>query len=140
MRVSDILRSKGNEVVTLPPTATIEQLLTTLADHGIGAVVILDDDGSLVGIVSERDVVRAARGHLEREAPLSSIMTTQVFTCTADDEVENLAREMTERRIRHLPVVDDDGLAAIVSIGDMVKARLSELQSERDQLSDYIQQ
>lgn len=140
MRVSDILRFKGHDVVTLPPTATVQTLLDTLAEHNIGAAVVVDEDRDVVGIVSERDVVRAARDELTWEAPISTIMTTKVITCTEEEEVEHLARTMTERRIRHLPVVDEDGLVAIVSIGDMVRARLADLEAERDHLTDYIKQ
>lgn len=140
MRVSDILRFKGHDVVTLPPTATVQTLLDTLAEHNIGAAVVVDGDRDVVGIVSERDVVRAARDELTWEAPISTIMTTKVITCTEEEEVEHLARTMTERRIRHLPVVDEDGLVAIVSIGDMVRARLADLEAERDHLTDYIKQ
>ncbi len=140
MRVSDILRFKGHDVVTLPPTATVQTLLDTLAEHNIGAAVVVDEDRDVVGIVSERDVVRAARDELTWEAPISTIMTTRVITCTEEEEVEHLARTMTERRIRHLPVVDEDGLVAIVSIGDMVRARLADLEAERDHLTDYIKQ
>lgn len=140
MRVSDILRFKGHDVVTLPPTATVQTLLDTLAEHNIGAAVVVDGDRDVVGIVSERDVVRAARDELTWEAPISTIMTTRVITCTEEEEVEHLARTMTERRIRHLPVVDEDGLVAIVSIGDMVRARLADLEAERDHLTDYIKQ
>ena len=111
-----------------------------LAEHRIGAVVVSADD-SIAGIVSERDVVRRlgddAAGLLDR--PVSAIMTADVVTCTPQTAVEDLARTMTERRIRHVPVVDDDGaLVGIVSIGDVVKSRISELESERDDLVGYI--
>ena len=140
MLIVTMLRSKGEFVVTVPPTATVRELLGVLAEHRIGAVVVSADD-SIAGIVSERDVVRRlgddAAGLLDR--PVSAIMTADVVTCTPQTAVEDLARTMTERRIRHVPVVDDDGaLVGIVSIGDVVKSRISELESERDDLVGYI--
>ncbi|MDQ2757230.1 MAG: CBS domain-containing protein [Actinomycetota bacterium] len=142
MKISDVLRSKGDGVVTIRPDDSVAHLLAVLDDHGIGAVVVSDDGRQVGGIVSERDVVR----HLHRigadvlKGPVSAIMTSEVTTCEADDDVEALARTMTERRIRHLPVVVDGHLLAIVSIGDVVKMRIDALQSERDQLVGYIQQ
>ncbi len=140
MLIVTVLRSKGEFVATIPPTATVRELLGVLAEHRIGAVVVSADD-SIAGIVSERDVVRRlgddAAGLLDR--PVSAIMTADVVTCTPQTAVEDLARTMTERRIRHVPVVDDDGaLVGIVSIGDVVKSRISELESERDDLVGYI--
>ena len=141
MKISDVLRSKGSEVITVKPDETVLTLLDLLSEHGIGAVVVSVDGTSVDGIVSERDVVRhlhtAGTGILE--APVSQIMTSDVTTGRAEDNIADLAGTMTELRVRHVPIVDADGkLAAIVSIGDIVKHRLSELQSERDQLRDYI--
>ena len=116
---------------------------TWLNEHRIGAVVVSDDPdgGTVAGIVSERDVVRALRtadaGFLS--TPVGRIMTVDVHTCTPDDDVETVAREVTERRVRHVPVTVDGRLAGIVSIGDIVKGRIDALQAERDQLTDYIQ-
>lgn len=143
MRIYEVIRRKGNEVVTIRPDATVDELLEILAGRGIGAVVVSEDDGvTLVGIVSERDVVRHlyedGTGILAR--PVSSIMTSGVLTCSPDDDLEALARQMTEGRFRHVPVVVDGQLEAIVSIGDIVKHRIDELQQERDQLFGYIQQ
>ncbi len=142
MRISDVVRRKGDEVVTVRPDDTVERLLALLEEHGIGALVVSEDGQAVVGIVSERDVVR----HLHRDgaavllAPVSSIMTADVKTCEPDVAIEDLARTMTDLRIRHVPVVVDGKLHAIVSIGDIVKHRIDELQSERDQLVGYIQQ
>lgn len=142
MRISDVLRRKGDKVVTIRRDATVAELLDLLVDHRIGAVVVSDQDGRVDGIVSERDVIR----HLRRAAvpPLDekvgAIMTTEVTVCGPDDDTESLARTMTDRRVRHLPVVVDGRLAGIVSIGDIVKQRLDELQDERDQLVGYVQQ
>ncbi len=140
MKISDIVRRKGDSVVTIGSTATVAQLLALLAEHRIGAVVVSDDGESVHGIVSERDIVR----HLHRdgaamiEGPVSAIMTSDVHTCRPDAEVSELEATMTERRIRHVPVVQDGKLQAIVSIGDVVKNRIDDLQAERDQLRDYI--
>ena len=141
MKVSDVLRSKGSEVITIKPDETISGLLALLAEHRIGAVVVSTDGSSVEGIVSERDIVRHlhSSGTSVLEATVSQIMTSEVTTGTADDNIADLAGTMTEQRVRHVPIVDREGkLAAIVSIGDIVKHRLSELQSERDQLRDYI--
>ncbi|WP_295694167.1 CBS domain-containing protein [Lapillicoccus sp.] len=142
MKISDVLRSKGEGVVTIRPADTVHRLLEVLAEHRIGALVVSEDGSSVAGIVSERDVVR----HLHRsgvgilDGPVSFIMTTQVTTADIDDELETLARTMTDKRIRHLPVTLNGRLHAIVSIGDVVKMRIDSLQSERDQLVGYIQQ
>ncbi len=137
-----MVRRKGDLVVTVRPDETVERLLALLEEHRIGALVVSEDGETVVGIVSERDVVR----HLHKDgaavllAPISQIMTADVRTCDLDVPIEELARTMTDARIRHVPVVVDGKLRAIVSIGDIVKHRIDELQSERDQLVGYIQQ
>jgi CBS domain-containing protein len=142
MRISNVIRRKGDKVVTVRSDETVERLLEILEQHHIGAVVVSDDGSAVSGIVSERDVVR----HLHADGagvlgePVSTIMTSDVQTCTPDDGIEDLARVMTERRFRHVPVVVDGSLVAIVSIGDIVKWRMDELQAERDHLVGYIQQ
>ena len=142
MRISDVVRRKGDKVVTVRPDETVERLLALLEEHRIGALVVSEDGTTVSGIVSERDVVR----HLHRDgaavllAPISTIMTSDVQTCGPEMGIEELARTMTEMRIRHVPVVVDGRLSAIVSIGDIVKHRIDELQAERDQLVGYIQQ
>lgn len=141
MKISDVLRSKGSEVITIRPDDTVSRLLALLAEHRIGAVVVSTDGSSVDGIVSERDIVRHlhSSGTSVLDAPVSQIMTSDVTTGSANDNIADLAATMTEMRVRHVPIVDADGrLTAIVSIGDIVKHRLSELQSERDQLRDYI--
>lgn len=136
------MKHKGSGVVTVRPDATVAELVDLLTENRIGAVVVSDDGSAVDGIVSERDIVIHLRsvGASVLDAPVSSIMTVEVHTCGLDDNLENLAAMMTERRIRHIPVVADGGLQAIVSIGDVVKSRIDSLQSERDQLRDYIQQ
>lgn len=140
MLIVTMLRSKGDFVATVQPTATVRELLATLAEHRIGAVVV-SVAGGIDGIVSERDVVRhlSAAGGALLDRPVSSIMTAEVVTCRPDAAIDDLMRTMTDRRIRHVPVVDDDGaLVGIVSIGDIVKHRIAELESERDDLVGYI--
>ena len=141
MRILDVLRSKGSEVVTVAPGETVARLLALLDEHGIGAMVVSTDGRSVQGIVSERDVVR----HLHSDGPallettVGEIMTSDVHTCAPDVAIDDLMRLMTDQRVRHVPVVQDDALVGIVSIGDVVKHRIDELTSERDQLSAYIQ-
>jgi CBS domain-containing protein len=140
MRISDVLRVKGGQVVTVAPDADVRQLLTVLAEHRIGAVVVSRDGTSVDGIVSERDIVRAlaSRGSDVLSELVTAIYTPDVHTVTVDTRLEELMRIMTEHRIRHLPVVLDGRLHGIVSIGDVVKNRIDELESERAALTDYI--
>jgi len=142
MRISDVIRRKGDLVVTVRSDATVQQLLEILEEHKIGALVVSDDDETVTGIVSERDVARHLRstGAGLLDQTVATIMTSDVQTCTPEDLIEDLARTMTDRRIRHVPVVADGHLVAIVSIGDIVKWRIDELQTERDHLVHYIQQ
>ena len=140
MLIATVLRSKGDFVATVVPSANVQELLDTLAEHRIGAVVVSSGAG-IAGIVSERDVVRHLRtdGAALLRQPVARIMTTDVVTCRRETPVEELMATMTERRIRHVPVVNDHGvLVGIVSIGDLVKSRMSELEGERDDLIGYI--
>jgi CBS domain-containing protein len=140
MRISDVLRVKGAQVITIPPDTTVRRLLAVLAEHRIGAVVVSRDGTSVDGIVSERDIVRALaeRGIVVMSEPVTAIYTAEVHTVTPSTELEEVARMMTEHRIRHAPVTVDGGLRGIVSIGDVVKSRIGELESERAALTDYI--
>jgi CBS domain-containing protein len=140
MHVSDLLRAKGNDVVTVSPEDDVRTLLAVLAEHHIGATVVASGDGSIAGIVSERDVVRALarQGASILSDAVSSIMTSDVKTCQPETGLEELSRVMTEGRFRHVPVVVDGRLVGIVSIGDVVKSRITELEVERDSLSTYI--
>jgi CBS domain-containing protein len=135
-----ILQRKGREVSTIPPDATVRAAAEALAAANLGALVVSPDGTSLVGIVSERDIVRqlAVEGPPLLDQPVSSIMQAEVQTCAGSDHVDQLMELMTEHRIRHLPVVEDDALAGIISIGDVVKTRVDELVTEKDQLVDYI--
>lgn len=141
MRVSDVLSSKGStEIFTISPQATIYELLDILAERNIGALVVSEDGTTMLGIVSERDIVRKLR-EVEgaRSATVESIMTTDVRRCRPDDAFASLMATMTEHRVRHVPVVDDDDhLVGVLSIGDAVKHRMEQLEFERDQLSSYV--
>jgi CBS domain-containing protein len=140
MRISDVLRGKGTQVVTVTPDMKVRRLLAVLAEHGIGAVVVSRDGTSVDGIASERDIVRALakRGAAVMSEEVTAIYTAQVHTVTPETSLEDVMRMMTERRIRHAPVVVDGGLRGIVSIGDVVKNRMDELETERAALTDYI--
>ena len=141
MNVQSIIGGKGSDVATIAQTENLAAALAALAEHGIGALVVSGDGKAIEGIVSERDIVRAAarNGASCFDASVGSVMSTDVITCALGDGVDRLMSLMTERRIRHLPVRDDKGqLAGIVSIGDVVKARLTELEQENQALSQYI--
>ncbi|QQQ77931.1 CBS domain-containing protein [Saccharothrix sp. 6-C] len=141
MRIADVLRNKGSAVATVESRASVADLVAALAEHNVGAMVVLGPEG-IAGIVSERDVVRKLhdRGGELLAAPVAEIMTSEVLTCTPRDSVDSLTVLMTERRIRHVPVVDGGELVGIVSIGDVVKSRISQLQEDHDQLTAYISQ
>jgi CBS domain-containing protein len=141
MNVETILRSKGRDVATIEQHASLTDAVAQLRDRAIGALVVSADGRRIDGIISERDVVRAlaAHGASALGRTVASVMSTAVVTCRREDSVEELMASMTESRFRHLPVVDDDmALAGIISIGDVVKARLRQLQQENEALTEYI--
>ncbi|AEV74778.1 putative signal-transduction protein containing cAMP-binding and CBS domains [Mycolicibacterium rhodesiae NBB3] len=139
MRIADVLRNKGASVATITPETSVSGLLTELSVHNIGAMVVVSPDG-VIGIVSERDVVRAlqTRGAELLRMPVSEIMTTFVATCTPNDTVDSLSALMTTKRVRHIPVMENGRLTGIVSIGDVVKTRMEELEAQQEQLQAYI--
>jgi CBS domain-containing protein len=141
MRISDVVRHKGGSVITVRTDASVTELLGLLSEHRIGAVVVSDDGETVHGIVSERDIVRHLHtdGAALLDAPVHQIMTSEVHTCVPEDSLDDLESAMTEKRFRHVPVLKDGKLVAIVSIGDVVKNRIDDLQAERDQLRTYIQ-
>jgi len=141
MKVKSILSAKGTDVATVRPDATLVDVTAALRDHGVGALVVSTDGSTIDGIVSERDVVRAlaAHGGATLERSVSSVMSDDVVTCDPTDTMDELMAMMTARRIRHVPVTENGSLAGIISIGDVVKARLGQLEQENDQLYDYIQ-
>ncbi|MDF1721406.1 MAG: CBS domain-containing protein [Minwuia sp.] len=140
MLVSTLLHAKGGDVAITRPDATVESVVARLKTEKVGALVVSDDGHRINGIVSERDVVRAIANNgcdaLKRTA--ADIMTGDVITCGKDESVAELMRMMTEHRIRHLPVVEANVLCGIISIGDVVKNRVDELQHEADAMRDYI--
>jgi CBS domain-containing protein len=139
MKISDVLRSKGSEVVTISPEDTVRQLLEKLSRYRLGALVVTSG-GTMAGIVSERDVVRHlyTTGDEILDGPVGAIMTSVLHTAGPRDTVDDLMRLMTAQRIRHVPVMDEGRMAGIVSIGDMVNQCITELRDERDQLTAYI--
>jgi CBS domain-containing protein len=147
MRIADILRHKGSDVVTIPADGTVRELLARLADHEIGALVVVDGDpsespdaGAVLGIVTERDVVRQLnqQGDALLDAEVGSIMTTDVIACRPEDDVDRIAETMTARRVRHMPVLTAGRLSGLVSIGDVVKSRIEQLEHDRGALEHYI--
>jgi CBS domain-containing protein len=140
VRVSGLLKAKGDAVATTSAGASVTEVLRLLAEHRVGALVVSEDGRTIDGIVSERDVVRAlaARGPGVLDEPAGTIMTTEVATCQPGTTVQELAALMTEQRIRHVPVVVDGALAGIVSIGDVVKSRITELETETESIREYV--
>lgn len=136
--IATILTSKGHEVLTARPDDRLATVVGVMTDRNVGAVVVVDDGGAVVGIVSERDVVRRLGGGHTLEAAVGEVMTAPVTSCTSEATTDELMATMTERRFRHLPVVDDGRLVGIVSIGDVVKWRLDELHTTAEQLTDYV--
>lgn len=142
MRINDVLRSKpSQQVITVRPEAVVRELVALLAEHNVGALIVSSDGETVDGIVSERDVVR--RLHTDPsvlDGSVESIMTRDVRTCEGDSSVTDLMQVMTDHRIRHVPVLTDGKLTGIISIGDVVKNRIGELEFERDQLDHYVHQ
>lgn len=140
MLVDQILETKGRDVATIAPDATVADAVAALAEHNVGALVVSTDGDTVTGIVSERDVVRrlAVEGTAVLERSVSDLMATDVATCEGSDDCEHVMNAMTSRRFRHMPVVADGRLAGIISIGDVVKVRIDELATETQQLVGYI--
>ena len=140
MTVQSILDMKGKEIVSVGPEATLGELVAVLCGARVGAAVVLDDSGRLVGIVSERDVVRVLGrdGAAALETPVLDTMTKAVITCVPEDSIQSLMEKMTAGRFRHVPVVSGGRVIGVVSIGDVVKRRLNDLEFEADQLKQYI--
>ncbi|HUW88676.1 MAG TPA: CBS domain-containing protein [Candidatus Paceibacterota bacterium] len=139
MKISALIA--GKRVETISPSASVHDLVSALNIHHVGALVVSPDGRKIEGIVSERDVVRAMPGKLDQLIGMHvrDLMTVEVVTCKSDAAVADLMKIMTERRIRHIPVVDeDDNIISIISIGDVVKAHISELDTERKALRDYV--
>ena len=141
MNVKNILAAKGGSVISIEPTATLATAVKTLADHKIGALLVLGPDRRMVGILSERDIVRvlAERGASVLEQPLAQVMTRKVVTCSQSETIGGIMERMTRGKFRHVPVLEQEQVVGVVSIGDVVKYRLQEIESESAALRDYIQ-
>jgi len=141
-RVSSVLKHKGHEVVTVAPNQTVTAIVKVLTQHRIGAVPVVNERGEIIGIISERDIIRGMAQHADAVLTLAAdrLMSRDVKTCSSEDQLDDLMEVMTRQRIRHLPVVADGSLHGIVSIGDVVKQRLEEVQSEAEELRNYIRQ
>ena len=141
MIVKSIINTKGRDVVTLEPSASLDTAAKLLAERRIGAVVVLGADDRVVGILSERDIVRAIseRGAAAMQEQVSQVMTRKVATCTLDETIHSIMERMTAGKFRHVPVIEEDRLAGIISIGDVVKHRIVEMEQESDALKSYIQ-
>lgn len=138
MHVAEILKQKGQEVTSVRPTETIETFAHRLRMAGIGAMVVLGEGGKIVGMISERDVVRGIAEHSAAalKMTVADLMTKRVVTCGLDDNIARIARLMTDNRIRHLPVIDNGRLSGLISVGDVVKHRLAEMSLEVNVLRD----
>jgi CBS domain-containing protein len=141
MIVKTILSAKGRDVATIAPTATLTEAIGILAERRIGALVVTGAGGRITGIISERDIVRALSrdGAAALQLPLTDVMTRKVVTCSPTDTVSTLMERMTAGKFRHLPVTEGEEMVGIISIGDVVKYRVTELQFEQDAMRDYIQ-
>jgi CBS domain-containing protein len=140
MYVKTILSAKGTKVVTIEPNVKLSSAIRLLAENRLGALVVTGAEGRVVGIISERDIVRvfATHGAAAMDLPLNEVMTRKVVTCTSNDTIASLMERMTGGKFRHIPVVEADRLIGIVSIGDVVKYRLEEMEREQSALHDYI--
>ena len=141
MIVKAILSAKGDHVITIEPTATLDTAVKTLAKHKIGALLVLGPDRRVIGILSERDIVRvlAEQGASVLTQPLAQVMTRKVFTCSPSETIGVIMERMTAGKFRHVPVIEQDQVVGVVSIGDVVKYRLQEMEHESAALRDYIQ-
>lgn len=141
MLVKQILKSKGSSgVATLPTTATLTEAVALLSERRIGAIVISDDGQAVSGILSERDIVRelAAKGPECLKLAVAEVMTRNVYGCKPEDKADLVLQTMTQKRFRHLPVMEGDKMIGLISIGDVVASRMSELQLEKDALTGMI--
>ncbi len=140
MTVKHILKSKGSEIISVTESASVMDALKLLKERHIGAVLVMTGGGEMAGVLSERDVVRGlVDGGAELlETPVSGLMTRNVITCKSSDSINLVMSLMTEKRIRHLPVMDDGMLAGLITIGDVVKERIAETENEANALKEYI--
>jgi CBS domain-containing protein len=141
MTVNAILSAKGGDLISIEPTATLDSAVKTLAKYKIGALLVLGPDRRVIGILSERDIIRvlAEQGAEVLSKPLAQVMTRKVVTCGPNETVGTIMERMTNGKFRHVPVVEGDQLVGLISIGDVVKHRLHEMEKESAALRDYIQ-
>jgi CBS domain-containing protein len=140
MKIQDLLTEKGSAVVTISPSKTVLDAAMLMTEHNIGALIVSDDKIHIDGLISERDIVRRLSqiaGPVVNE-PVASIMTSSVYICRVEDDVEYVMEVMTDNKVRHVPVVCDGKVCGMISIGDIVKNRITELQSDREHLLKYI--
>lgn len=140
MKISRILQRKAGEIASVEPGRSIPEVVAVLCERDIGAVIVIDEAGQMAGIVSERDIVRALDEHGPDLSGLTAadLMTREITHCAPDQDINHVMREMTEGRFRHMPILDDGRLVGIISIGDAVRARIEELEREREALQHYI--
>ncbi len=140
MYVRDILKNKGNDVISVTASDPISAVLSLMADKQIGAVLVTGERGAIAGIISERDIVRSIKNHKEAMfgKTVGDLMTAEVVTCSSQDSISAIMGMMTSRRFRHVPVVDDGELVGVISIGDVVKSRIEEAEAEAEALRKYI--
>ena len=140
MKLAELIRGKSHEIVKIRSDKSIAEAATSLTENKIGALLVEDQDGTIAGILSERDIVggMAPHGADLHDVAVSELMTRDVIRCSPNDSVNEAMAMMTDRRIRHLPVFDGDELVGFISIGDLVKCRIMEVQSEAEALRQYI--
>ncbi len=140
MKVSRILQNKGGDVATVTPETPILEVVAEMRSRGIGAMVVTDPDGGIAGILSERDIVQSLADHGEGLAQLSArdLMTSEVSVCDSNHDVNDVMRQMSGGRFRHVPVVEQGKVSGVISIGDVVRARIDELERETEALQHYI--
>jgi len=138
--VKHLLDTKGRHIISISPDASVLDAITLMADKSIGSLLVMDDDENLLGIVTERDYARKVivKGRSSRETRVSEIMTTEVMTATLDNRVDQCMELMTNRKVRHLPIVDDNQVVGLISIGDLVQAIIADQQEEIQHLEHYI--
>lgn len=140
MVAEDILRRKGRDTITVAPDATLEEAADILSEYDIGALVVTEGGDRVVGVLSERDIVRSLsdQGGGALKSTVREVMTDEVLTCTPEDKVKDLMERVTRRRVRHLPVVEDATVDGMISIGDLLKTRLQEMETEKQVLQDRL--
>lgn len=140
MKVSDLLNTKSQTIITITPDKPVFEAMQTLMDHQISSLLVLDTSSKMVGIITERDIIRALHQNYEalKLQTVADLMSTNLIVVNPDDEIESAMEIMTQNRIRHLPIITERGLVGIISIGDLVKFQLKEIQVENRYLEDYI--